>query len=390
MIRSERAGLLLLLVIVFVLSCTGPEEPLTVWSNVAETAFLVERYNYIHDADVRFRYVENLTERFTQERPEADVIIGRWVNTPPVNALMRRHGDYASNDMDLPPVDAGPYWIPLSFNLPAIAALPDTADQLTEFAVSLDDITALYTTDSPPIHFAPSADPRAVYTLHRVLGFVPSADDQGTPTWDEDQLQEAVAQIREWRAEHNGGLAAERTYIQRYLYERPLQQLEKDRISAVYFSSEELFTWQFFDEREIDFRWLSSPEGELYASENVVYGGIPSATDHVTGATEFLSWVTNRDTQGSIMRSKLEARIDSFGILEGFSFHESVNRRLGEEIYPELSGRIPHPQAITMSDTLPRYWDEAREDVVEPYLQDEAESGPLASQLSQWYRQRGD
>jgi len=387
--RIGRASLVVLLT-VLAGACATEDDQLVVWSNVAETAFLVERYNFIHDADVRFRYVENLTERFTQERPEADLIIGRWVNTPPVNALMRSQANYLTVDTELPPVDVGPYWIPLSFNIPALAILPAESDQLADFALSLDDIGQWYERDTPPIHFAPAADPQAVYTLHRVLGFLPTVNDQGVPTWDEQQLQEAITRVRRWRSEHNGGLQTERTYIERYLYERPVQQLEKNRVSAVYFSSEELFTWRFFDERNIDFRWLSGPEGQLYAAENVVYGGIPATTDQVVGANRFLAWVTEPDTQVSIMTDKLEARIESFGFLEGFSFHEIVNRRLEEEIYPELSGRIPHPEAVTFSGPLPRYWDEARSEVVEPYLRDEADPGALRTELTQWYRQRGD
>lgn len=371
-------------------ACAGPDEPVVVWSNIAETAFLVERYNFIHDADARFRYVENLTESLTQERPEADVIIGRWVNTPPVNALMRGHETYLSPTADVPPVDAGPHWIPLSFNLPTIAALPEVADQLPEFSVSLEDISQLYIADTPPVHFAPAADSRSVYALHRSLGFLPRADEEGAPTWNDTDLRRAISRFSEWRAEHNGSLQAEQTYIERYLYERPVQQLEKGRISAVYFSSEELFTWRFFDERDLSFRWLSSPEGRLYANENVVYGGVPAATDRSSGASRFLTWVMDRETHVSIMRSKLEARVDGFGFLEGFSVHESVNRRLEEEIYPELSGRIPHPEAVVFSGALPRYWNEARTAVVEPYLRDGAESGELAAELSLWYRQRGD
>jgi hypothetical protein len=386
-----RIRLALLVAPAIVLSaCTVSNEPVVVWSNVAETAFLVERYNFIHDADVRFRFVENLTESLTQERPEADVIIGRWVNTPPVNALMREYEGYLSTAADVPPVNAGPHWIPLSFNLPTIASLPETADQLPRFSVSLDDLSALYTSQTPPLHFAPTADSQAVYALHRSLGFLAGVDDQGTPTWDEQSLSLAISRIRDWQQEYNGGLARERDYIERYLYERPFQQLQKERISVVYFGSEELFSWRFFDERNMSFRWLSSADGELRANENVVYGGVPATADHITEAGRFLTWAIDPETQVSIMRSKFEARIDSFGFLEGFALHESVNRRLEEEIYPELSGRIPRPQAVTFSGPLPRYWNEARRAVVEPYLRDETGSAELAAELALWYRQRGD
>jgi hypothetical protein len=375
---------------VLLAACTAPDEPLVVWSNVAESAFLVEQYNFIHDADLRFRFVDNLTERLTQERPEAGVIIGRWVNTPPVNALMREHEAYLSTAADVPPVDAGPYWIPLSFNLPTIATLPETVDQLPRFSVSLEDLSQLYTSPTPPLHFAPTADSQAVYALHRSLGFLAGVDEAGSPTWNDEDLNRAISHVREWQQEPNGGLQREQEYIERYLYERPLQQLQKGRISVVYFGSEELFTWRFFDERNMAFRWLSSPEGTLHAKENVVYGGVPVGADRITEAARFLTWVIDRETQVSIMRSKLDARIESFGFLEGFSLHESVNRRLEEEMYPELSGRIPHPAAVTFSGPLPRYWNEARRAVVEPYLREETQSAELAAELSLWYRQRGD
>ncbi len=374
----------------FMSACSQPAEPIVVWSNIAETAFLVERYNFLHDEDVRFRFVENLTESITQQRPEADVVIGRWVNTPPVNALMRTHETYLSAAADVPPIDLGPYWIPLSFNLPAIVMEPDVAEQLPEFAVSLEDISQLYTSETPPIHFAPTADPQSMYALHRSLGFFPGVDAEGAPTWDDAQLSQAVSRIRDWRAEHNGTAQEEENYIERYLYERPLQHLEKDRLSVVYRDSKDLFTWRFFDERDVTFRWLSAPDGQLYANENVVYGGVPTTSERSGAAARFLTWTLDRETHVSIMRSKLQARIESFGFLEGLSLHESVNRRLVEEIYPELAGRLPHPGAVTFSGPLPRYWDEARRDVVDPYLQRETESDRLRAALSLWYRQRGD
>lgn len=394
MIRSRRLTVrvleLVLTTILVGASCTQPDEPVVVWSNIPETAFLVERYNFLQEADIRFRFVENLTESITQQRPEADVVIGRWVNTPPVNALMREHEVYLSAAADVPPADVGPHWVPLSFNLPAIATPPDVVEQLPEFAVSLEDISQLYTSETPPIHFAPTADPQAMYALHRSLGFFPGVDSAGAPTWDNEQLSQAISRIGDWRAEHNGTVQEERTYIERYLYERPLQQLQKSRVSVVYFSSEELFTWQFFDERDVAFRWLSSPTGRLYANENVVYGGVPSTSDRSPAAARFLTWALDRETQVSIMRSKVDARVESFGFLEGLSLHESVNRRLADEIYPELAGRLPHPEAVTFSGPLPRYWNEARRNVVAPYLRQETEPGGLRAELSLWYRQRGD
>ena len=64
------------------------DDPLLVWSNVTDTAFFVERYNLLSDRPVHFRYIENLSETLTQETIEADLIVGRWVNTAGVNTRM--------------------------------------------------------------------------------------------------------------------------------------------------------------------------------------------------------------------------------------------------------------------------------------------------------------
>jgi hypothetical protein len=88
--------------------------------------------------------------------------------------------------------------------------------------------------------------------------------------------------------------------------------------------------------------------------------------------------------------AKLDARIESFGFLGGFSTVEETNRRIAREIYPDLEGRIPQPRAVRFSGPLPRYWNEARRAVVMPFLRGNASSTELASELERWYRQRGD
>lgn len=374
-------------------SCTEVEGPLVVWSNVPEVAFVVERYNHLEDRTVQFRYVENLTQALTQQRPEADVVIGRWVNTPVVNRLMLPRLGYFPEDgpIDTTVLAASPAWIPLSFNLPTLAFRPDSPlDTTPSYALSLTDLEVLYGNDPDRIHFAPSMDADTLYALHRSLGFAPVADDAGGARWSEGALERAVQRIRNWQVEHNGGPEAERVYGERYLYVPLLRQLEMGRIGVVEMSSHDLFTWRFFDERAFAFRWLAAPDGSVTIGENVVYGGIPGTSDRRNDAVRFLEWLTDPAVQVELVRAKIEHRVDSFGVLDGFSTIRETNRILEMEIHRDLAGRIPDPGALRFPDPLPQYWDEARSAVVEPHMQAGSSSDELAAALDLWYRQRGD
>ena len=380
-------------------SCSRPTEPLVVWSNVPEVSFVVERYNFLHDTDARFRFVENLTQALTQERPEADLVIGRWVNPPPVNALMEDRESYAAS-LDLPSeidggpsealLNSGPQWVPLSFSLPTLVMRPGTDVSDSAVSATLADLGALYRADTPPVHFAPLSNPETMYALHRSLGFVPSVASDGSPAWDSARLGAAMDAVRSWQEEFNGGNAAESVYVERYLYEDRFRQLDKNRVSVVYMPSNELFTRRFFDERRYDFRWLSGTDGTITANEDVVYGGVPDSSTRRAAAVRMLSWLTTTQAQVDFMRAKIEARVDSFGFLDGFSTLTATNRAMERELYPELAGRIPGTAALQFSGALPRYWDEARRDVVEPYLRNNTEPERLTDALELWYRQRGD
>jgi hypothetical protein len=378
---------------VFLASCSVPEGPLVLWSNVPEVAFVVERYNHLMGGDVQFRYVENLTQALTQQRPEADVVIGRWVNTPVVNRLMLPRTGYFPEDgsIDETILAGSPAWIPLSFNLPTFVFDPDSPlEAAGSYALSLTDLAVLYGTDAEEIHFAPSMDADTLYALHRSLGFGPTADDGGGARWSEGALERAVQQVREWQVEHNGGPRAERAYGERYLYVPLLRQLELGYIGVVQMSSNRVFSWRFFDERAYAFRWLASPDGTVTIGEDIVYGGIPRTSDRRNDAVRFLEWITDPAVQTELVRAKIEHRVDSFGVLDGFSTIRETNRTIETAIHRDLAGRIPDPGALSFPEPLPQYWDEARSAVVEPLLQAGRSSDELATALDLWYRQRGD
>ena len=388
-LRRGRRICVLIAAVSLLSACAEAPTTLTVWSNVAETAYLVERYNAVHERDVTFRYVENLTSALTQRHNDADVVVGRWINTPPLFELFSPRATYSEAVPAEPSQEAkdAPL-LQLSFNTPTLLMTPETAMSLPPITVSMDELATLYQEDEQEIHFAPGLDAETLYTLYRARGFVPTVNERGNPIWDEARFTAADEAIHRWRTDYNGGGERERTYIERYLYEPPLRLIDKGRLSVILQRSDQAFSWRFFSQRHYDFRWLSSPGDRITANDNVVYAGVVASTRAFSHATDFLSWLIAPQTQIEVLHRKLEDRLDSFGFLEGFSTIDRVNEVLANEIYPELAGTIPIMANVIFPPTLPRYWDEARHEVVFPTLQ--REEHEMRGPLERWYRQRGD
>lgn len=415
MIRAAGRLTAVLVVFVALAGCAEEPTPLVVWSNTIDAAFFVERYNAVFDRDARFVAVDRLTEAITQQPPEADVIIGRWIRVPSVNALMMPVREYAETDdaattrsrsdrirLAVPDDLVDEFWIPLSFTLPTIVFDPERArlpDGVTTSLAQLGDaLQPNDGVDGAPFRFVASADPPTVYALMRSLGTRVRADPVGDPAWEREALQRAATALRDWQAEWNVSPSDESLYRERYLYERWQRHLETERLLAVYLPSNEAFTWRFFAEPRYDFRILAADDGSVAANEDVVYAGIPLAAERRAEATRFIEWLTTPAVQVELVADKLEQRVDTFGLFGGLSTIPTANRAIFSELYPTLAGRVPSVENVAFPDVLPRYWDEALEAVVLPTLLEQfgtaaqpgATESVLRDRLDRWYLQRGD
>jgi len=399
---------------VWVLSgCSEPAQgPLIVWSNDPDTAFFVERYNLDAEEPVHLRYVDNLSEALTQERAGADVVIGRWVNTPTVNELMLPVAEHVvprerpTDPADSDPARRGPgipdsftrissAWVPLAFTLPAVAYATDHTYVTEPFAVAfpelVDVIRGPITADeTPPPLFAPTADAAGIYALYRSLGFETASTPAGVPVWQRNDLEQAIGIVNSWTESHFGSLTAERDYIDEFLYDPPFRLLETERVALVYRNSSDLFSWSFFEDYRFDFRWLATPDGPIRINEDIVYAGIPSRSGRRDDAISFLQWITSPSVQVELVREKSAAGIDTFGFFGGFSTIPAVNAEFTAALYPRLAERLPAPGVLVPPGTHPRYWNEAIQQVVAPFLVDPSTAEQLAARIDRWYLQRGD
>lgn len=374
--------------------CTPNDEtpPLTVWSNDPDTAFFVERYQLETGNPVRFRFVRNLTEELTQQRVDADLVVGRWINNPPVHSVLR----------DLP---EGANLRPLAFSLGAVVFVPSRIEPLPPFQVTMEELgtdlrlrgTAGVEPEAlDPMRFTLANQPALQYHILRMSGLAPIPDTLRHARWDAELHDQGFQIIRQWQNRWNSGPEEEQLYVERFLYEPWFRLLDTERVLAVYKPSQELFSWYFFEEDQWDFRWVADEDGELLALENVVYGGIPQTATRRSEAQNLLNWLSNPAVQVQLVQDKLDNHVDSFGLFGGFSLNGEANERIAREIRPVLMGRLPDPETVRFPAPRPRYWDEAREQVVEPFLLNAVrqtsppDGAALVRSLARWYDQRGD
>lgn len=390
----------------FVLAgCEQTPLPLVVWGDHPDAAYVVERYAAETEVDARFQFRDNITEALTQERVVADVVIGRWVHNPTASPVVLPFIAFpdvpglALGDDGAP----GDAWIPISYQLPAVvfvsARLPvppfPTVDRTTLATVLAERRAAIGGSAYLP-GIMPTADAAAAYRLVRAEGAAFTADRSGRPAWDAGSVTRAAAGASQWLVDINGSEEEQAEYIARYLYEPWYRQLETGRVEAVLLASGEALDWTFFGDDTFDVRWLARPDGSIAVLENVVYAGIPDATDNARGAAEFIAWLQQPATQVALVGGKLEQRLDSFGLFGGFSVNDDANRQILAAYYPRLVGRVPQGDALRFPGIIPRYWDEARAAVVEPALRDAlatgsvVDEGDLMRRLDRWYNQRGD
>ncbi len=356
------------------------EAPLLLWSNEPDAAFFVERYNYLSDDSVEFEYVENIVEAITQRRDIADVVVGSWVNTPVVSDRMAV-------------LEEDDRWIPLAFALPTIAYPAGGALSGRE-RVTLSEIGELTYADTPPdqianLAFLPSYGRETSWVLLRSLGLSIAGDATGDPILETDRLSQHLSTLRDWQNQYHGSIAREHNYRDRYLYEPWNQLLEKNRLEALYISSEELLDWEFFARSRWEFSYLTDGEGGLFALDGVVYAGIPAGSDQIQRSRNLIRWLRDPEVQIALIEQKLIQRIDSFGLFGGFSMAQEVNDQILMELYPHLDDRRFLVSEVRLPEQRPRYWNEALDQVVFPFLVT-PESGDLTAELRRWYRQRGD
>ncbi|MDR0376135.1 MAG: hypothetical protein LBH85_10545 [Treponema sp.] len=403
-----------------ILSCVEPER-VTLWTDVPEFALYGEVFNASQSKyKVETHYFELLAQNLTSRVEQPDIVVGRWLKSASTRRLFKPL-DWLLKDssldgslfypklLELGVVDDEQYLLPVSFNIPALVfARDNSALMINHFTISLEEAKELGK--------AYNVMNRGAYTR---VGFSPDWDDdflfvsaallnadfrEGSPlSWNVGALERALEYDKAWIHEANSSIQAVDDFTFKYFFEPPVNLIGQGRILFSYMNSSEIFTLDYDQQSNLDFRWLAEKE-RIPLSEDTVYYGLYEQGSSGKGAEAFTKWFFQTETQRLLLENnkKLQLNAILFGIAGGFSAMRNVTEEVFPRFYPSLLGHMPPDDFLSPPGILPQNWLAVKARVILPYMRDyiraaqeEAEEAgytpvqelrPLVDRITDWYR----
>jgi ABC-type glycerol-3-phosphate transport system substrate-binding protein len=266
--------------------------------------------------------------------------------------------------------------LPVSFDLPVILSQRSgspVADKQT--LLTLENILSTgkefnkKSTDTFKIMgFSPLWTPSFMFGVAELLGADFHQTSHGNLAWNERNLQKAIAELRTWVKEIDGGPQEESTFRDKYLYDPVYKLLESGRILYYYTSLTRYFDLPEVKRKSIEFRWPAE-KSRIPVDENILYAGVPARSRNKAVAYVFLKWFFKPETQSQLLDLIRYERIKTFGIGNGFSSLGVVNQRDFPRYYPALLGKIPPAADLLYPKSLPADWGDLKSNVILPWMQ---------------------
>ncbi|TVR30497.1 MAG: hypothetical protein EA404_12395 [Spirochaetaceae bacterium] len=410
--RRQRFVILISASAILLSGCVQRHTPTVVlWAHRVDVAAIVELYNAEQrEFKIEMRHVPDPATAIAEGSDPPDVIISDAVANQELGSYFAPLGSL----VDRAPVadtvfyrdllrgghiDGRQRLLPLSFDLPAVIFQRHSRNEdLAEFSLHVDDIrsgaTEFNTLNDERftrMGLSPRWNTEFLYTLAAAHG-ARFHENSRNADWDEQRLRGSIDYVRDWVGSDNQGVDRENEFTNRYLYDPKYQLLMRERIRFAYVRASELFQYTDSQRQRIDYRWISGDQG-IPVLENVVYVGTPQDAPNRRGAQDVLEWLFQPQTHARILESVRSKRLPEFGIAGGFSAIPAVNERHFPRYYPALLGLVPREDKLVFPPRVPRYWNEIRSQVVEPWLYREASSlaqpRPLREEIRLWLLQRG-
>lgn len=386
--------------------------PVTVelWSDEESVAPVVEQFNAAQDRFVvELHYHSDVRAALRREERSADVVIAAGIENlttartfRPLDQLMNdgidRQQFYASA-LANGERDGRQLLIPVSFNLPLIYfaeggshpidGITISPEQMREAGLAFNEIED---ERANQLAFSPLWDGAFLYELLRLEGFVVSESESGDPRWSLDALLSGLDVASFWVAE-NGGVAVDRRFQEKFLYNPIIRLARQGRVEFGYDTSDRFFSRSDATRHDLEFRWLGR-EGAVPVLEPIVYVASPSHAPNRPGANAFMTWLFGPDVQRELLANNRRKRIDSFGIVGGFSTLWRVTEQAMPEQYPVLTSSIPPASWLRFPPPSPNHWETVVNRIVQPWLLREVAGQPqsrdLAESVSAWMLQQED
>ncbi len=392
MAKYFRMAVLLAACTLFFFSCREEsQERIVIWTSCAEFAQYTELFNSTHPgSNAVIVYKENPAQELPPAKDELppDIVIGSWLRTD------KTHKQFKSLDylfdrqtisssmfytqlLDAGKVRKNQYLLPVSFNLPAVIFANYNSDYIKEnYTLTLDQIKAAGLSYNEKdkkdsfsrIGFLPSANDDFLYLTTKLYG-VDFREEKGQITWSDLRLRNAVSYDRDWINNTNGSAQDEQDFAYKYLFMPDYRQVTSGRTLLAYTTSNKMFGYMKGQELNIDYRWIKG-DGFIPIEDSFLMTGIYAKASNEQGATEFLSWFFDSETQKAILERKIAMELNSemFGIADGFSALRDITEHILPIYYNQLLTNLPPAQLLRVPQKLPARWDSYKSVVVEPYL----------------------
>ncbi len=383
-----------------------------VWSDIPEVAAYIELFNSAQSSyRAELQYHERPAERLRRAEDQPDLLISRYLANRDTAELMRPLDRLLSTGrvdeeafypdlLALGRFDGSQRFLPLSFDLPVIMFNRDADLELGTYAIDTAELRELGSAFNQRsdgrftrMGFSPQWNAAFLYTLAQARGVGFREADREMPDWSETALSKTLEYLEEWEAEHNEGNDEVARFTDRYLYDPDYQLLMRERIRFAYRSASDFFSKREAQREALDYRWLAD-DRMIRVLDGPVSTAISRTAQNRDGAESFLEWLYRRETQELLLQDLQRKRIQSFGILGGFSAVTAVNEELFPRYYPELLGRVPPNRFLRFPNAHPEYWQRLRRDEIEPWLKRRLTQGSTEQSLEQrlrtWLMRRGD
>lgn len=394
-----------ILLLTLVSGCSSPA--VVLWTDRSDVAPVVELFNAAQeDFVVELVFQTDVSRALRLSETPADVVLAGAIKDGstarmfrPLDRLLKDSidpDDFYSSLRQNGVRSGRQHLLPVSFNLPLIySSGPLPVGTITmmpeEMRLVARTFAEIEEGEAVRLAFSPLWDRSFLYEMVRLGGLQGREAADGTPEWSLDSLLAGINMARDWVREDNGGYEVDAAFQDKYLYEPQIRLVRTGRTFFGFDRSDTFFRRSDLARRGLQFRWLGR-EGQVPVLEGIVYAGVPARAKNRSGAEAFLSWLFTPEAQRQLLENNRSKRIDSFGLIGGFSSLWRVTERFIPENYPSLDLVIPPADWLDFPSPAPRHWASVVVEVVEPWLLREAagiaQSRDLAMSIRAWLLQQ--
>ena len=401
----RRFSFVIILIILSALFLTGcpfakPDQRIVLWTDRPEFAAYAQAFNSAQkEYVVEVVYKDSPASALKGKKVGRwDVAIGPFLNSVSLNdTFMPLESLFSDGTVSKPrfyqkALEKGiagghQLLLPFSFNVPVFIFQGGRIKQeFDSFALTPDNFSAICLdfNNAKSRHaksaFSPLWNPESLFFFSILSPGLCSQFETGSEVRQQD-VENGISYVRKLIEDLDGGISAEASFREKYLYKNPLELLDSSHIFFWYSDVGSFYTLPADRRQNLDFRYYLNGGGKVAACEDMLWLGIPKKGGNTMGAVAFIKWLFNPEVQQDLILRAREMDIRSFGLAGGFSAMRTVNEDALPQLYPFVTTFIPQDDYLAFPDPCPTDWYTFKDGALLPYLLQECSSDETSRKL---------